>query len=93
MVLEGWCGGEDHEGARCRSVARDVDTVTVWLWRFTLDEYIIFLDEDAEIEKGAANKRRVLRDPFVTSVAGVQSDVIPHVFGPVSRRPGSLNVL
>ena len=86
------CGGEEHEGARCKAVVRDVDTVTVRVWRFTLDEYIIFLDEDAEIEKGAATRRRVLRDPFVTSVAGVQADVIPHVFGSVSSRLGSLNV-
>ena len=29
------------------------------------------LDEDVEIEKGAAMKRRVLRNLHVTSVAGV----------------------
>ena len=59
----------------------------------SLDEYIMFLDEDAEIQKGAAVKRRILRDPFVTSVAGVQADVIPHVFGSVSRRLGSCSAL
>ena len=73
-------------------MARDVDAVIVRGWRLSLDEYIVFLDEDAEIQKGAAGKRRVLRDPFVTSIAGVQPDVIPHVFGSGSRRLGSLNV-
>ena len=57
-----------------------------------MDELIVFLDEDAEIEKGAATRRRVLRNPLVTTIAGVQADLIPHVFGNVSRRLGSLDV-
>ena len=57
--------------------------------RVTLDEFIPFLDEDAELQKMAASRRRLLHDPFVTCIAGVQSELIPHVFGNVSRRLGS----
>ena len=41
------------------------------------------------------SRRLQLRDagyPFVTTIAGVQADVIPYVFGNVSRRLGSLDV-
>ena len=62
---------------------------TVCVRRVTLDEFIPFLDEDAFLEKTAASRRRVLFDPFVTCIAGVQTELIPYVFGNVSRRLGS----
>ena len=54
-----------------------------------MDEFIPFLDEDARLEKTAASRRRTLFDPFVTCIAGVQTELLPHVFGNVSRRLGS----
>jgi len=47
----------------------------------TLDEYIMFLDEDGEVSKQVASKPRRLRSAFITSVAGLQYDVLPEVIG------------
>jgi hypothetical protein len=47
----------------------------------TLDELIVFLDDNGEVTKGAATKIRRMKGAKITCLAGVQLDCLPEVFG------------
>jgi len=52
----------------------------------TLDELIVFVDDNGEVTKGATTKIRRLRGAKISCLAGVQLDCLPDVFsGSVGR--------
>ena len=52
----------------------------------SIDEYIMFQDEGSELSKGAAAKRRLLKDAFIVGINGLQSECLPDVLGRGSMR-------
>ena len=52
----------------------------------SLDELIVFVDEDAEVSKGAASNQRKLQDACITAELGVQPEMLPDIVGSNSGR-------
>ena len=57
-----------------------------WAGVFALDEFIVFVDEDAEVSKGAASRRRHLQPSKITTTCGMQYDFLPEVLGKKAGR-------
>lgn len=47
----------------------------------SMDEFILFCDDEAECSKGAVITTRRLKNPFFTSCVGVQHEVLPEILG------------